>query len=127
MLAGNTGRQNEAASKEDKDAVMKDQDKSHKDEFSSVGANLSRHMEKALEELTDSLALDEEGYITPIDPLSSNEGGETYKENNSTGQPGDKELDAASYNSSATEADLGVYQAIHGQKYVTPKNFHQQL
>ncbi len=32
-----------------------------------------------------------------------------------------------SYNSSATEVDSGVYQAIHGQKYITPKNFCQQL
>ncbi len=122
VLAGNTGRQSEAASEEDKDAVMKDQDKSHEDEFSSVGADLSRCMEKASEELTDSLVSDEEGYITPIDPLSSNKGGESYKEDDSTGQPGNEEFDAVSYNSSATEVDLGVYQAIHGQKYVTPKN-----
>ncbi len=33
----------------------------------------------------------------------------------------------ASYNSSATEVDLGIYQAIHGQKYVTTENFRQQL
>jgi hypothetical protein len=46
LLAGNTGKQNEAASKEDKDAVMKDQDKSHKDKFSSVGADLSRRIKR---------------------------------------------------------------------------------
>jgi hypothetical protein len=84
VLAGNTGRQNEAASKEDKDAVMKDQDKSHEDEFFSIGADLSRRMEKASEELTDSSASDKEGYITPINPLSSNKEGESYKEDNST-------------------------------------------
>ncbi len=106
---------------------MKDQDKSHEDKFSSVGPNLSRRIEKASEELTDSLVSDKEGYITLTNPLSSNKGGESYKEEDSTDKPGDEELGAASYNSSATEVDSGVYQAIHKQKYVTPKNFCQQL
>ena len=51
LLAGEPGKQEEAASKEDKDLVMEAQDMSQDKKFSNVvGANLSSRMEKVLDE-----------------------------------------------------------------------------
>ncbi len=81
----------------------------------------------AAEELTDTSELEEGGYTTPIDILSSNKDGKTYKGDNSPAQSEDEELDKKSYTSSVTEVDSGVFDANHAQRYVNPANFYQAL
>jgi hypothetical protein len=66
-------------------------------------------MDKLSEDLIDRSVSDEEGYTTPIDPLSSDKEGESYREEDHTVQSRDEELGMASYNSSVTEVDSGVF------------------
>ncbi len=85
-----------------------------------------RQIETA-EGLIDTLESDNGGYTTPINFLSSNKDGETYKEDDSSAQSADEKLDTTSYNSSVTEVDSGVFGANHAQRYVEPVNFCQAL
>jgi hypothetical protein len=103
LLAGNADKHEEAASKEDKDSIMGEQDETQDNEFSTAGKELSQRMDKLSEDLINCSVSDEEGYTTPIDPLSSDKEGKSYREEDHTVQSGDEELGTASYNSSVTE------------------------
>jgi hypothetical protein len=65
------------------------------------------------EGLNDTSESDNGDYTTPIDLLSSDEDGETYKEDDSSAQSTDEELDTTSYNSSVTEVDFGMFDTNH--------------
>jgi hypothetical protein len=79
------------------------------------------------EGLIDTSESDNGGYTTPINLLSSNKDGKTYKEDDSSAQSADEELDTTSYNSSVTEVDSGVFDANHAQRYVERVNYPQAL
>jgi hypothetical protein len=122
-----------AKNRTDKDKVMKNVDSqpsknaNSKEEFqdeglAKAGANLMRRVEKA-EGLINTLESDDGGYTTPINLLSSNKDGKTYKEDDSSAQSADEELDTTSYNSSVTKVDSGMFDANHAQRYVEPVNF----
>jgi hypothetical protein len=73
------------------------------------------------------LESDDGGYTTPINLLSSDKDVETYKEDDSSAQLADEELDTTSYNSSVNKVDSGVFDANHAQRYSETIDFHQAL
>jgi hypothetical protein len=137
ILDGKTVEHEVAKTRTDDNEAMKNADSqfskntTSKEEFqdeglAKAGANLLRHMETT-EGLIDTSESDNGGYTTPIDLLSSDKDGETYKDNDPPAQLADKELDITSYNSSVTKVDSGVFNANHAQRYVEPANFCQAL
>jgi hypothetical protein len=133
ILDGKPFEHEVAKNRTEEDEVMKDADSqpsrnaNSKEEFqdeglAKAGANLMRRVEN-VEGLIDTSVSDDGGYTTPIDLLSSNEDGETYKEDDSSAQLADEELDTMSYNSSVTKVDSGVFDANHAQRYAEPVNF----
>jgi hypothetical protein len=76
-----------------KDSKAEDEEEEFQDdkEMVKAGADLTKRMEAASEELTNTM--EEEGtHNTPIDFLSSNNNGKTYKEDDSIANPGDDKL-----------------------------------
>jgi hypothetical protein len=137
ILDGKTVEHKVAKTRMDDNKAMKDADSqfskntTSEEEFqdeglAKAGANLLRHMETA-EGLIDTSESDSGGYTTPIDLLSSDKDGETYKDDDPPAQLADKELDITSYNSSVTKVDSGVFNTNHAQRYVEPANFCQAL
>jgi hypothetical protein len=101
ILDGKTVEHEVAKTRMDDDKAMKDADSqfskntTSKEEFQAeglakAGANLPRRMETA-EGLIDTSESDNGGYTTPIDLLSSDKSGETYKDNDPPAQSADKE------------------------------------
>jgi hypothetical protein len=137
ILDGKTVEHEVAKTGTDDNKAMKNADSqfskniTSKEEFqdeslAKAGANLLRCMETA-EGLIDTSESDNRGYTTPIDLLSSDKDGKTYKDDDPPAQSADKELDITSYNYSVTEVDSGVFDANHAQRYVELANFRQAL
>jgi hypothetical protein len=138
ILEGKTGEQEAATNRPDKDAFMKDansylsKNNDNEEEFQDkglieAGADLTRRMEEASMALIDTLTSDDGSHTNPINLLSSDEDGKTYKGDNSIAQSKDEELDMKSYDSNITEVNSGVLDANHSQRYVNPANFCQAL
>jgi hypothetical protein len=137
ILDGKTVEHEVAKTRTDDDEAMKDADSqfskntTSEEEFqdeglAKAGANLLRRMETT-EDLIDTSESDNRGYTTPINLLSSEKDGKTYKDDDPPAQSADKELDITSYNSSVTKVDSGVFDPIHAQRYIEPTNFRQAL
>jgi hypothetical protein len=111
-----------------KDSKAEDNEEEFQDnkEMVKAGADLTKRMEAASEELTNT-SEDEGTHNIPIDLLSSNNNGKTYKENDSTANPGDDELSMLGYVSDVVKVDSGKFEAAHAQKYTAPDNFCQAL
>jgi hypothetical protein len=114
------------AGSKDSKAKDKEEEFQEDEEMVNAGADLTKRMEAASEELTNTLE-EERTHNTPIDLLSSNDDGKTYKEDDSTANPGDNELSMLGYVSNAVKVDSGKFEAAHAQKYTVPDNFSQAL
>ncbi len=94
-------------------------------EMAKAGADLTKRMAEASGDLINT---SEKGtYNTPLDPLTDNNEGETYKESNSNAKLGDNDLSKLEYASDAVEVESGEFKAAHAQKYKEPLNFRQAL
>jgi hypothetical protein len=94
-------------------------------EMAKASADLTKRMAEASGDLIDTL---EEGtYNTPLDPLTDDDKGKTYKESNSNTKLGDNNLSTSEYASDAVEVESGEFDAAHAQKYKKPLNFCQAL
>jgi hypothetical protein len=94
-------------------------------EMAKASADLTKRMAEASGDLIDTL---EEGtYNTPLDPLTDDDKGKTYKESDSNAKLGDNDLKTSEYASDAVEVESGEFELAHAQKYKEPLNFCQAL
>jgi hypothetical protein len=110
-----------------KDSKAEDKEDKYHDnkEMAKAGADLTKRMAKASGDLIDTS--DEGTYNTPLDPLTDDDKGETYKESNSNAKLGDDNLSTSEYASDDVEVESGEIEAAHAQKYKEPLNFRQAL
>jgi hypothetical protein len=89
------------------------------------GADLTKRMAEASGDLINTS--EDETYNTPLDPLTDDDEGETYKESDSNAKLGDDDLSMSEYASDAMEVESEEFETAHAQKYKEPLNFCQAL
>jgi hypothetical protein len=137
ILAGKGGKPKATKTRTEDDKVMKgagskdskaedEEDKYQDDEeMAKAGADLTKRTAKASGDLINT---SKEGtYNTPLDSLTDDDKGETYKENNPNAKLGDDDLSTSEYASDAIEVESGEFKVSHAQKYKEPLNFRQAL